>query len=173
PQQLTTHPTPSPPRSIPQLLYRIHRPTSQTRYSFATGFISKNQSTILSISTSVSRFGLAHLHQQTNISSPFISVYDDLAHAESVAGWMARMGGGEVVVVCVDSRYLGPGPVFRAEDLLRGEAGGGGGGGEWLHRGEYLVMYRIPVQAVRDQRVVARGEGEGWRAVGVVGKVES
>ncbi|KAH9865227.1 hypothetical protein IAQ61_009174 [Plenodomus lingam] len=83
-------PTATPtPRSIPPLVYRIHHPSSQTRYSFSTGFSAKNQTTILAFSPPLLRFGLAHLHQQTNISSPFISVYDDLAHAEHVARWMA------------------------------------------------------------------------------------
>ncbi|KAH9875383.1 hypothetical protein J1614_004875 [Plenodomus biglobosus] len=191
PSTTTTTTPPPPPPSIPPLVYRIHHPSSQTRYSFATGFSAKNHTTILAFTTSLSRFGLAHLHQQTNISSPFISVYDDRAHAEAVARSMAPVWREDALLVTVDTRYLARGPVFRAVDLLRevgdGEAGmakarpgaeakrgGPGMGGldeEALHRGEYLVMYRIPAQAVRDQTVVARGEDQGWRAVGVIGGV--
>lgn len=96
----------------------------------------------------------------------------------------------DVWVICVDTRYLARGPVFRAVDLLReGDGDGGGegqagkgrrdsargvaaeeGGGEWLHRGEYLVMYRIPAQAVRDETVVCRVEKQRGRAVGVIGE---
>ena len=83
--------------------------------------------------------------------------------------------------MCVDTRYLARGPVFRAVDLLREGEGEGGWasargvaaaerGAEWLHRGEYLVMYRIPAQAVRDETVVFRVEKQGWRAVGVIGE---
>ncbi|CBX93480.1 predicted protein [Plenodomus lingam JN3] len=104
---------------------------------------------------------------------------------------MAAAWAEDVWIVSVDTNYLARGPVFRAVDLLRGEEGeergkrgkgragrrdsarGDGGVGELddetLHRGEYLVMYRIPPQAVRDQTVVARGEGQGWRAVGGMG----
>ncbi|KAF1938884.1 hypothetical protein EJ02DRAFT_514215 [Clathrospora elynae] len=171
---------PSPPTAIPPIVYRVHRTTSQTRYTFANGFSAKNQTTILSYTSALSRFGLAHLNQQTNISSPFISVYDNLAHAEAVAKYFGEKYGEDTWVVSVDTQHFARGPVFRAVDLLReggAEGGGvggkgkgeGGNGGEWLHRGEYLVMYRIPPQAIRDQTPVARGGDQRWRAVGVIG----
>ncbi|KAF1924735.1 uncharacterized protein M421DRAFT_8595 [Didymella exigua CBS 183.55] len=162
-------PTPSPPpTTIPPVVYRVHRLTAQTRYSFATGFSAKNQTTILNYTSALSRFGLAHLHQQTNISSPFISVYDTLAHAEKVAHHWAEMWSEEVLVVSVDTRHFARGPVFRARDLLKGKDAGQADG--WLHCGEYLVMYRIPAQAIRDQTPIGKGKKEAWRAVGVIGE---
>jgi hypothetical protein len=120
--QPATHipPPPStPPTTIPPIVYRIHRLNAQTRYSFATGFSAKNQTTILNYTSALSRFGLAHLYQQTNISSPFISVYDNLQHAEDVAKHWAEKWGEEVLVVSVDTRHFARGPVFRAADLLK------------------------------------------------------
>jgi hypothetical protein len=91
-------------------------------------------------------------------------VYDNLAHAENVARHWADKYGEETWVVTVDTRHFARGPVFRAADLLKdGEAA------EWLHWGEYLVMYRVPAQAIRDQTPVGRGKVEGWRAVGCIG----
>lgn len=81
--------------------------------------------------------------------------------------------------------------MFRAADLLR-EGGEGGaesgssnssgssgnrnkgkgavdGADEWLHWGEYLVMYRIPAQAIRDQTPVAKVGDPLRRRVGVIG----
>lgn len=75
-------------------------------------------------------------------------------------------------MVTVDTRHFARGPVFRAADLLKDDAGDGrdrAEGDDWLHWGEYLVMYRVPAQAVRDQTLVARGEKQRWRAVGVIG----
>ena len=100
-------------------MYRIHRTSAQTRYSFSTGFSAKNHTTILNYTSALSRFGLAHLNQQTNISSPFISVYDNLAHAEKVARHWAETWGEEVLLVSVDTRHFARGPVFRAADLLK------------------------------------------------------
>lgn len=164
---------PSAPTAIPALVYRVHRTSAQTRYAFSTGFSSKNQTTILNYTSALSRFGLAHLHQQTNISSPFISVYDNLDHAESVAKHWAKEIGEDMTVVTVDTQHLARGPVFRAADLLKGEMMGGGGkegeGNEWLHWGEYLVMYRIPAQAIRVQTPIARGADQRWGGVGVIG----
>ncbi|KAJ4381404.1 hypothetical protein N0V86_003755 [Didymella sp. IMI 355093] len=143
-------PTPSsPPTNIPPIVYRVHRLNAQTRYSFAAGFSAKNQTTILNYTSALSRFGLAHLCQQTNISSPFISVYDNLQHAENVAQHWAEKWGEEVLVV---------------SNASASEAD------EWLHWGEYLIMYRIPAQAIRDQTPIGRGK-EAWRAVGVIGGV--
>jgi hypothetical protein len=39
-----------------------------------------------------------------------------------------------------------------------------------LHEGVYLFMYRIPIQAVRDQRLVAKGVGGKQSAVGITGR---
>jgi hypothetical protein len=164
---LLTQSPPSAPTAIPDLVYRVHRTSAQTRYSFSTGFSAKNHTTILNYTSALSRFGLAHLHQQTNISSPFISVYDKLTHAEVVARQFAQKYGEDTLVVTIDTRHLARGPVFRAADLLK--EGGGVEGNEWLHEGEYLVMYRIPMQAIRDQTPVARGEGAKQNAVGVIG----
>ena len=61
----------------------------------------------------------SQLNQQTNISSPFISVYDNLAHAEKVARHWAETWGEEVLLVSVDTRHFARGPVFRAADLLK------------------------------------------------------
>jgi hypothetical protein len=144
----------------------VHRASAQTRYSFSTGFSAKNHTTILNYTSALSRFGLAHLHQQTNISSPFISVYDKLLHAEAVARHFASKYGEDTMVVEIDTRHLARGPVFRAEDLLRKE----GLGVEWLHEGEYLVMYSVPRQAIRGQTPVARGEGAKQNAIGVIGR---
>ncbi|KAL1600884.1 hypothetical protein SLS59_005549 [Nothophoma quercina] len=55
-----------------------------------------------------------------------------------------------------------------AVDILK-DAGTSKPGDEWLHWGEYLVMYRIPAQAIRDQTPVGRAKKEAWRAVGVIG----
>ncbi|KZM21519.1 uncharacterized protein EKO05_0006254 [Ascochyta rabiei] len=160
-------PSPTPPTVIPALVYRVHRTSAQTRYSFATGFSAKNQTTILNYTSALSRFGLAHLHQQTNISSPFVSVYDDLAHAHNVAQHWADVYGEETWVVSVDTRHFARGPVFRAADLLKDASVDHGDA--WLHWGEYLVMYRVPAQAIRDQTPVGRGKAQAWRAVGVIG----
>lgn len=160
-----TNQSTSPPTSIPSLVYRVHRTSAQTRYAFSTGFSAKNQTTIVNYTSALSRFGLAHLNHQTNISSPFISVYDDLAHAEAVAKHFADKYKEDTLVVTVDTRHLARGPVFRAADLLEKESGEE----SWLHYGEYLVMYRIPAQAIRDQTPVARGGDQKWRAPGAIG----
>ena len=159
----------SAPTAWPPQVYRVHRTSSQTRYSFSTGFSSKNQTTIVNYTSALSRFGLAHLNQQTNISSPFISVYDNLAHAEAVAKHLGERYGEDTWVVTVDPAHFARGPVFRAMDILKDSAGGKDANAEWLHYGEYLVMYRIPPQAIRDETPVCRGADQRWRAVGVIG----
>jgi hypothetical protein len=149
----------------------VHHPSAQTRYNFSTGFSAKNQTTILNYLSALSRFGLAHLHQQTNISSPFISVYDSLAHAEKVARYFAAKYGEDTRVVTLDTSYLARGPVFRAADLLKDDEGGKGkDNDEWLHWGEYLVMYRVPAQAVRVETEIARAAEQSWKVVGVIGR---
>jgi hypothetical protein len=164
--------SPSPPTIIPLLVYRVHRASAQTRYAFGTGFSSKNQTTIVNYTSGLSRFGVAHLHRQTNISSPFISVYDTLSHAESVAKQFSQKYGEDTFVVTIDTRHLARGPVFRAADLLKDTDDSKSGDKDlvmenWLHWGEYLVMYRIPAQAIRDQTPVERTHK--WGAVGVIG----
>jgi hypothetical protein len=96
-------------------------------------------------------------------------VYDNLAHAENVAKHFATKFGEDTLVVTVDTRHFARGPVFRAADLVREGGGKEGGEEDWLHWGEYLVMYRIPAQAIRDQTPVARGADQKWRTVGVIG----
>ena len=41
------------------------------------------------------------------------------------------------------------------------------GADEWLHWGEYLVMYRIPSQAIREEVKVAGSRVVGWEGVGI------
>ncbi|PSN63681.1 hypothetical protein BS50DRAFT_557797 [Corynespora cassiicola Philippines] len=171
----TTHPLTPPPQTstptqIPSLVYRVHRASAQTRYHFSSGFSAKNQTTIVNYTSALSRFGLAHLNQQTNISSPFISVYDNLAHAERVAQYVSQKCGEDTFVVTIDTAHLARGPVFRAADLLaRDGETHSNQESEFFHHGEYLVMYRIPAQAIRDQTPIARGGEPKWRAVGVIG----
>lgn len=100
---------------------------------------------------------------QTNISSPLISVYDNLEQAETVARYWAQVKQEDTFVVTIDARHLGRGPRLRAADLLEGEAAES----DWLHCGEYLLQYRIPVQAIQNETLVARG---GGGKVGFVGK---
>lgn len=183
PQQPQATPPPPPPTSVPALVYRVHRTTAQTRYNFSTGFTAKNQTTIVNYPSCLSRFGLAHLTRQTNISSPFISVYDNLTHAEAVAKHFADRYKEDTFVVTVDTRHLARGPVFRAADLLAEGAGADGKTvakrrdssarcdeeEDWLHYGEYLLMYRIPAQAIRDQTPVVKVSDQKWRAPGVIG----
>jgi hypothetical protein len=153
---------------VPNFVYRVHRASAQTRYSFSTGFSAKNHTTILNHTSSLSRFGLAHINQQTNISSPFISVYDDLARAERVAHYFSQKYGEDTLVVTVDTHHLARGPVLRAADLLKD--GTGREGEEWLHEGEYLVMYRIPMQAIRGQTPMAKAVSAKQNSVGVIGR---
>lgn len=99
-------------------------------------------------------------------------MYDNHGHAEDVANYFSQKYGEDTYVVTIDTQHLARGPVFRATDLLKiggKENGGKEAGNEWLHRGEYLVMYRIPPQAVRDQTPVARGENQRWRTIGPIG----
>lgn len=170
--QIALPSTSSPPTAIPTYLYRVHHASAQTRYSLSKGFSAKNQTTILNYLSALSRFGLAHLHQQTNISSPFISVYDDLAHAEKVARHFSQRYGEDTCVVTVDTRHLARGPIFRAADLLKqgeNEMLVGKQEDDWLHWGEYLVMYRLPAQAIRVETEIARGGDQSWKTVGVIG----
>jgi hypothetical protein len=136
----------------------VHHPSAQTRYNFSTGFSAKNQTTILNYLSALSRFGL-------------ISVYDSLAHAEKVARHFAAKYGEDTRVVTLDTSYLARGPVFRAADLLKDDEGGKGkDADEWLHWGEYLVMYRVPAQAVRVETEIVRAAEQSWKVVGVIGR---
>jgi hypothetical protein len=96
-------------------------------------------------------------------------VYDNLTHAEAVAKHFGEKFGEDTWVVTVDTRHFARGPVFRAADLLKDGEGKLKEGDEWLHWGEYLVMYRVPAQAIRGQTPIARGGDQRWRAVGVIG----
>jgi hypothetical protein len=118
------------------------------------------------MTSALSRFGLAHLNQQTNISSPFISVYSDLSHAEAVARHWAQTKGEDMCLVTIDTQHLGRGPIFRAVDILKDNDTALG---QWLHHGEYLVLYKIPPQACRNETLVRAGDDQKWKAVGVIG----
>jgi hypothetical protein len=122
-------------------------------------------------STSIlSTFSLAHLRGATNISSPFISTYDNLSQAIHIAEYFSQHYGEETWVVKIDTRHLARGPVFRAAAILADE--GRTGLTSWeaeLHRGEYLIMYRIPPQAIVDETPVGRRDVARWGAVGAVG----
>lgn len=111
-------------------------------------------------------------------------MFDNLAHAEAVARYFGERYAEDTWVVTVDPAHFARGPVFRAADLLREEARGeiertnnskrkGKGAGdvadEWLHWGEYLVMYRIPAQAIRDQTPIAKVGDQTRKGVGVIG----
>ncbi|KAF2470598.1 uncharacterized protein BDR25DRAFT_198431, partial [Lindgomyces ingoldianus] len=124
-------------------------PGSQTRYSFSEGFRAKNQTTILNYTSILTDFGIKHLYRQTNISSPLISVYTDESHARNVALAFSRKYGAGCMVVGIDTGHLARGPVFRAADLLKDREVTPEQ--SWLHYSEYLVMYRIPAQAIREE----------------------
>ncbi|KAJ8116589.1 hypothetical protein OPT61_g2013 [Boeremia exigua] len=94
-------------------------------------------------------------------------MYDNLSHAENVARYLAAKWGEELLIVTVDTGHFARGPVFRAADLLRDVDAGAD---DWLHWGEYLIMYRIPAQAIRDQTSVGRSKKEAWPSVGVIGR---
>lgn len=94
-------------------------------------------------------------------------MYDDLAHAEQVAcHFKQKYPGEEVWIVTIDTKHLAWGPVFRAADILKGEADHGQGR---MHEGEYLVLYTVPRQAVRVETLVAKGKDKHG-AVGLIGK---
>ncbi|KAF2792771.1 hypothetical protein K505DRAFT_192763, partial [Melanomma pulvis-pyrius CBS 109.77] len=153
------------PTQIPSHVYRVDRPGSQTRYSYGTGFRAKNHTTILNSPLLVDRFGIAHLDEQTNVSSPLISVYDNLEHAQDIAHLFAKKHGERTTVVMIDTSRWARGPVFRAADLLKNR--------EltdeemFLHQGEYLVMYNVPREAIVSEIPVAYGDDAMWKTVGV------
>lgn len=93
-------------------------------------------------------------------------MYDDLARAERVARYFEQKYPGEGVwIVTIDTKYLAWGPVFRAADILKGEADNIQG---CLHEGEYLVLYTVPRQAVRVETLVTKGKDKHV-AVGLIG----
>lgn len=152
---------------VPPFVYRVHRPSAQTRYSFGEGFRSKNQTTIVNYTSILSTFSLAHLHGATNISSPFISAYDNLSQAMRIAEYYSQKYDEETWVVKIDTRHLARGPVFRADAILADEGKEELTGWDAeLHRGEYLIMYRIPPQAIVDETPVGRKDAARWGAVG-------
>lgn len=69
----------------------------------------------------------------------------------------------------VAREHFGAGPVWRAEDVLRRQ--GEGRENEWMHQGEYLVMYRLEKQAIVSETLVYRGgrQSAAGRAVRVIG----
>jgi hypothetical protein len=159
------------PTSIPARVYRVNRPGSQTRYTYGTGFTAKNHTTILNSPLLVDRFGNAHLNEQTNISSPLISVYDNLAHAELVAHYLAKKHGERTTVVTIDTSRWARGPVFRAADILRNRGEELSAENRFMHQGEYLVMYNIPREAIVTETPVGTATNTMWstRGVGVIG----
>ncbi|KAF2258746.1 hypothetical protein CC78DRAFT_593994 [Lojkania enalia] len=162
----------TPPARIPSSVYRVQHAKMQTLYAFAAGFRSKNRSTILNERTLLGTFSVAHLTRQTNISSPFISVYDSLPHAEAVAEMWSGKCGEQCFVVTIDTNYLARGPVFRAADLLGERESEMSEEERWLHKGEYLFLYRIPAEAIRVQTPVGRAPVAGWRAPGGSDKLD-
>ena len=66
--------------------------------------------------------------------------------------------------MAIDTERLARGPVFRAKDVLDGNEGLREEE-RWAHYSEYLVLHRIPGQAVIDEDVVsAMGT---WRDLGL------
>jgi hypothetical protein len=159
------------PTSIPARVYRVDRPGSQTRYTYGTGFTAKNHTTILNSPFLVERFGNAHLNEQTNISSPLISVYDNLAHAERVAHHLAKKHSERTTVVTIDTSRWARGPVFRAADILRNRGEELTIEENFMHHGEYMVMYNIPREAIITETPVGYTADAIWstKGVGVIG----
>ncbi|KAF2190784.1 hypothetical protein K469DRAFT_560036 [Zopfia rhizophila CBS 207.26] len=160
--------------TLPHLVYRVDYPTAQTTYNPSSGFRAKNQTTILSTTFTLKTTLIPHLTWATNRSSPFISVFSSKSHAEQWARHLsAQKGGMRCYVLTINTRMLGRGPVFRAEDWVGEvvEGGEGMGGREltewsWNHEGEYLIMYKIPKEAIVDELDVG-GEDEVFRALGL------
>lgn len=67
----------------------------------------------------------------------------------------------------IDTGKLASGPIFRAADLLKGEDLGPEEEGR--HWSEYLVLYCIPVEAVREEVLVVGGGGgmATWEGLGL------
>jgi hypothetical protein len=147
---------------FPPFFYRVQRAGAQTEYDFSTGFRAKNLTTIIDGLCRLDRFGLAHL-RQTDISSPFISVYCSHAHAQEVACYFARLYKEDTLVVTIDTNHLSRGPVFWAAHLLESQELTDKQ--KWLHDGECLLMYWITREAIRNQTLVSK---ETW-SYGAIG----
>lgn len=86
-----------------------------------------------------------------------------------MAHFMSERYGEETTVVAVDTRHFARGPIFRAADLLIGKEAELSMA-EWeLHQGEYLIMYKIPPQAIRTEMAVGRRGSGRPLAVGAIG----
>ncbi|KAF2273334.1 uncharacterized protein EI97DRAFT_161578 [Westerdykella ornata] len=170
PSKFTPGASEAKPASLPTYVFRVHRAGAQTKYDFSSGFRSKNQTTIINTTAILDQFAMAHINGQTNISSPFISVFDSYTHAEDMARYFAQKYGDEMKVIQIDTHHLARGPVFRVADILEGKMQVMGRMEEELHKGEYLIMYRIPAQAVVSETPVGRGMANARRGPGVIGR---
>ncbi|KAF2497842.1 hypothetical protein BU16DRAFT_525432 [Lophium mytilinum] len=154
----TTSPTTSTatPLSIPSYLYRVDYPGSRTLLT-PSGFVAANTTITISSTIALRHHASLHFDWRSRASSPFISLFADRAHA---VNWAQAISVLRENVVCyvtqISTAALGPGPIFRAADLL-GAAPGGGGCGQ--HAGEYLVLWQIPIEACVGEVVVRAGEG--------------
>ncbi|KAF2808699.1 uncharacterized protein BDZ99DRAFT_418067, partial [Mytilinidion resinicola] len=146
------------PLSLPPFLYRVDYPGSRTVLT-ATGFVAANTTTTISSTTALRHHASAHFDWRSRSPSPFISLFADRAHAINWAQAISALKGDAVCYVTqINTAALGPGPIFRAADLLGAGAGeGGGGGGQ--HESEYLVLWRIPIEACVGEVVVRAGGG--------------
>ncbi|KAF2745954.1 hypothetical protein M011DRAFT_128070 [Sporormia fimetaria CBS 119925] len=167
----TTAQTPSPPSCLPPYVYRLHFPTSQTKYPDETGgFRSKNQSTHPQRLDRARTFATAHLKGQTNVSSPFVSVFDNLNHAKTMALSYAQHLDMEITLVTIDTTRLARGPIFRAQDVLRPSDAG------WdhpMHKGEYLLLHRVPGHACVEEMYVGRVRANNLGAIGPLARKAS
>lgn len=83
--------------------------------------------------------------------------------------YMSEKYGEETTVVAVDTRHFARGPIFRAADLLAGRESEMTLE-EWeIHQGEYLVMYKIPAQAIRTETAVGRRRSTMPSLIGAIG----
>lgn len=160
PPQSPNPPSPS-HAALPPFVYRVQVPKSRTAYAFNTGLRAKNQTTILNTTRLISQFTLAHINEQTNISSPLIALYDNQAHAERVAYLWAERLQCQVMLITIDTKYLGRGPVFWARDIIHDREKT-----EWLHTGELLVTYQVPVRALLNEVPIGKDKAPSFGAVG-------
>jgi hypothetical protein len=80
-----------------------------------------------------------------------------------MAHYFAQLYREETTIVRIDTSHLARGPLFRAANLL-----------DWntlsdmdkmLHQGEYLIMYKVPPQAITVETPI----GRRWSQVGAIG----
>jgi hypothetical protein len=156
-----------PPTVVPKTVYRVDYSGSQTTFSPTAGFLARNQSTIINTPQQIQRFAIPHLLWQSNISSPFISVFADKEHAERWARDLAERNNSNSLyyVVAIDTEKLARGPIFRAADILAGRVLSEME--EGLHFSEYLVLHRIPGQALREEIIVSAGVVSTWQNLGL------